>query len=249
MKIIQKITAIGLASLVTVATATSFTPEQTQEINQQIQSFLIDNPKAVVNALVSYRDQEAKRAEKQAENKIVADANEIFNSSSPVLGNPNGSVVLVEFLDYQCGHCKNMGQTVVSLMKANPDLKVIVKEMPILGENSNYAARVALAAAEQGKFEPVHRAFMTERPRLTKERSAEIAKNAGVDWTTAEAQITSKTIETQLDSVFALAQDLNITGTPAFIIANKDGSNNKFFGGASTQEAMQQTIDAISKNT
>lgn len=250
MKIIQKITAIGLASLAVAASAatSSFTSEQTTAINEQIQSFLKENPKAIVDALVSYRQQEIERAEKKAENKISVDANEIFHSNSPVLGNPNGSTVLVEFIDYQCGHCKNMGATVVALMKANPDLKVIVKELPILGENSSYAAKVALAANEQGKFEAVHRTLMTERARLTQDRTIEIAKNAGLDWTAAESYISSKELETQLDATFTLAQDLNITGTPAFIIASADGSKNKFFGGATTQEAMQQTITDIARS-
>ncbi len=258
MKIIQKFTAIGLASLVVAASATttpttttSFTPEQTQEINQQIQNFLTSNPKAVVDALVSYRQQEVKRMETQAETKITTNANDILNgnSNSPVMGNPNGSTVLVEFLDYQCGHCKQMTNTIATLIKENSDLKVIVKELPILGENSNYAAKVALAANQQGKFMEVHTALMNEKAKLTPEKVTEIAKNAGVDWTEAETFIASKALETQIDSVFTLAQTLNIMGTPAFIISNKDGTKNKFFGGAATQEAMQQTINTIAKNS
>ena len=86
---------------------------------------------------------------------------------------------------------------------------------------------------------------MNEKTKLTQEKVIEIAKASGVDWAEIETYIESKALETQLDSVFTLAQTLNIMGTPAFIISNKDGTKNKFFGGAATQEAMQQTIDSI----
>ena len=161
----------------TAPTAGVFTPEQNTAIENQVKQYLDNNPKSVVDALVSYRQQEVKRIEENAQNAITKNAPEILtNTNAPTLGNPNGTVVLVEFLDYQCGHCKKMSTTVSNLISKNKDLKVLVKELPILGDASTYAAKVALAANQQGKFSQVHSAFLNTTEKLTNETVENIAK-------------------------------------------------------------------------
>ena len=263
MKLNKKLTSLCVLSLVaclanatpnttnsaTQPTSSVFTPEQNSAIDEQVQKYLSNNPKAVVDALVNYREQEVKRMESNTQTAVTKNAKDILgNTSAPTLGNPNGNVILVEFLDYQCGHCKKMTSTIKSLIEQNKNLKVIVKELPILGESSTYAAKVALAANQQGKFAEVHNALLSTSERLTNESVEKIAKEQGVDWSLIQVALQSATIDSELDKVFNIAQQLNIMGTPAFIISDLSGKNNRYFGGAASQEAMQQTINTINQN-
>jgi protein-disulfide isomerase len=229
--------------------ASVFTPEQNTAIAEQVKTYLDNNPKAVVDALVTYRQQELQRMENQAQNAISKNATEILqNTNTPTLGNPNGNTVLVEFLDYQCGHCKKMTTTVKNLINQNKNLKVLVKELPILGEESSFAAKVALAANEQGKFAEVHYGLLSTTDKLTNATVENIAKAAGVDWSKIETALQNNSVEKQLDQVFTIAQQLNIMGTPAFIISDLSGKQNRYFGGAASQDVMQQTINPINKS-
>jgi protein-disulfide isomerase len=260
VRLVKKIAVVSTLSLITCLAAAApnqpttkiannvFTQEQNSAIDEQVQKYLSNNPKAVVDALVNYREQEIKRMESNAQNAVSKNAKEILgNVSAPTLGNPNGNVVLVEFLDYQCGHCKKMTTTVKGLIEQNKDLKVIIKELPILGEASTYAAKVALAANQQGKFSEVHTALLNANERLTNENIEKIARDQGVDWSLIQVALQNATIDAELDKVFNIAQQLNIMGTPAFIISDLTGKNNKYFGGAASQEALQQTINTINK--
>ena len=187
--------------------------------------------------------------ETNAQNAVTKNAKEILgNNNAPTMGNPNGNVILVEFLDYQCGYCKKMSTTVKNLINQNKNLKVLVKELPILGDSSTYAAKVALAANQQGKFTEVHNAFLASSERLTNESVESIAKAQGVDWSLIQVALQSPNIESELDKVFNIAQQLNIMGTPAFIISDTSGKNNKYFGGAASEESMQQTINTINSS-
>lgn len=263
MKLNKKLSSLCVLTLVTcIANATPkttnnatqpsskvFTPEQNSAIDEQVQNYLSNNPKAVVDALVNYREQEVKRMESNTQSAVTKNAKEIlWNTNAPTLGNPSGNVVLVEFLDYQCGHCKKMTTTVKGLIEKNKNLKVLVKELPILGESSTYAAKVALAANQQGKFAEVHNALLNTNDRLTNESVEKISKEQGVDWSLIQVAIQSATIDSELDKVFNIAQQLNIMGTPAFIISDLSGKNNRYFGGAASQEAMQQTINTINQS-
>ena len=250
LRLFTKVVAMGLAIVATnfaVAKTTTngtFTAEQNAEISQQVKTYIDNNPKVVVDALVSYRQQEMQKMQEQAKNAISENASKILTGPNMlVLGNSSGTTILVEFLDFQCG---KMSETVDALIAQNKNLKVIVKELPILGENSNFAARIAMSANKQGKFAEVHKAFVSNNEPLTAERATTLAKEQGVDWSLIEKEMASAEVEKQLDSVFSIAQQLNIMGTPAFIITDSTGKNNKFFGGAVTQEAMQKTIDSIS---
>ena len=133
MRFVKKVAAVSTIALVTcianatpntapatpnqalASNATTFTQEQNSAIDEQVQKYLSNNPKVVVDALVNYREQEAKRMETNAQNAVTKNAKEILgNNNAPTMGNPNGNVILVEFLDYQCGYCKKMSTTVQS---------------------------------------------------------------------------------------------------------------------------------------
>ena len=140
---------------------------------------------------------------------------------SPVSGNPNGDITLVEFFDYQCGYCKRSLQPVKDLLESDGQLRIVWKEFPILGPVSRFAARAGMAAARQGRYLEYHVAVMGSRGKLTEDRVMAMAADAGLDVPAAFAATwripPSRAISTRR---FRLARTLGINGTPAFVIGD-----------------------------
>jgi protein-disulfide isomerase len=137
-----------------------------------------------------------------------------------VLGNPAGSVTLVEFSDYACGYCRQSVADVDALIAANPDLRVVVREFPILAPESADAARMALAAAQQGRFARFHAAMFRLGPPSAATIEA-AAREAGVDLALARTAIASGAFEPHLHANAALANQLGISGTPGWVIGDQ----------------------------
>lgn len=137
-----------------------------------------------------------------------------------VLGNPNGEITLVEFTDYACGYCRTSLAHVNALIAANPDLRVVIREYPILSAASADAARMALAAAEQGKFEAFHNAMFASDG-LSADDIDNAARIAGLDLARAQLSIEGGLYETQLQNNVFLGQNMGLSGTPAWVIGNQ----------------------------
>lgn len=152
-----------------------------------------------------------------------------------VLGNPQGSITLVEFSDYACTYCRQSLADVNGLIAANPDLKVVIREYPILSPASAGAARMALAAAQQGKFAAFHHA-MFEQGQVTNETIESAAIAADVDLDQARAAISLGQFEGHLQNNIYLAQSLGFTGTPSWIVGEQ------WLNGAVGAEALAQAI-------
>ncbi len=153
-----------------------------------------------------------------------------------VLGNPNGSVTLVEFSDYACTYCRQSVGDVAALIAANPDLRVIIREYPILRPESLDAARMALAAAQQGRYPQFHDAMFKLGP-PTAETIEAAAKAAGVDLARARKSIDSGTLDPHLQANAALAAQLGISGTPGWVIGDQA------LNGAVGQETIGEAIE------
>ena len=137
-----------------------------------------------------------------------------------VLGNPEGAVTLVEFSDYACGYCRQTLADVNAVIASNPDLKVVIREYPVLSEGSANAARMALAAADQGRFAEFHEAmFAQDGP--SPDGIAAAATAAGVDLAAAQAAIEAGQYEPHLQNNVFLGQTMRLAGTPAFIIGDR----------------------------
>ena len=137
-----------------------------------------------------------------------------------VLGNPRGSVTLVEFTDYACTYCRQSLADVAALVAANPDLKVVIREYPILAPESADAARMALAAAQQGRYAQFHDAMYRLGPPSADSIEA-AAKEAGVDLARARAAIATGAFDGHLQANYALAAKLGISGTPGWVIGGQ----------------------------
>ncbi|RJY09517.1 DsbA family protein [Aurantiacibacter aquimixticola] len=137
-----------------------------------------------------------------------------------VLGNPDGTITLVEFSDYACGYCRQSLADVNALIAANPDLRVVIREYPVLSDGSVDAARMALAAADQGKFEAFHNAMFAQDA-LGAGNIETAAQVAGLDLEQARARIDAGAYDTQLQNNVFLGQNMRLSGTPAFIVGDE----------------------------
>ncbi|WP_155847320.1 thioredoxin domain-containing protein [Asticcacaulis sp. AC402] len=135
----------------------------------------------------------------------------------PILGNPAAPIKIVEFLDYNCTYCRSGAPLVKAFLEANPDVAIIIKEYPVISKNSRPLAAYALAAAEAGKYEAVHYAFMSGGVDSEAEAHAVLAK-AGLNPQTIQARMSSEDIQNYITETLVLGDDLAITGTPTFII-------------------------------
>ncbi len=167
----------------------------------------------------------------------------------PIGGNPNGNVTVVEFFDYQCGHCASMAPVMQSLIKANPNLRIVYKELPIRGPVSEFAARATLAANLQGKYATLsHDIFAAEQP-LTQTMILDFAKQAGVNMLQLKKDMHSRAMTDALNNNAKLAAALKINGTPAFFIGKTNESNVNaltFVLGEMSANELQTAIDKAS---
>lgn len=150
-------------------------------------------------------------------------------------GARDGDVVLVEFFDYSCGYCRQAVADVDRLIKEDPKLKVVFRELPILGDASDAAAKASLSAARQGAFYPFHlKLYAAGRP--TPETIARVAKEAGLDPALVTADNKAADVQAEIANNIQLARALQLTGTPAFVIGDK------LLPGAVGYEAMKKAI-------
>lgn len=157
-----------------------------------------------------------------------------------VIGNPQGKVTLVEFTDFACTYCRSSVADVEALVKANPDLRVVIRELPIIAPESEPAARMGLAAAAQGKYAAFHKAmFAGERPSSASIAAA--AGAAGVDSAAAGSFTQTPGVSQELERNLGLARQLGISGTPAWSVGGK------LLTGAVGREALQQAVNAARK--
>jgi protein-disulfide isomerase len=216
--------ALGLAAAPQAGSAQDAQPPfdatQSEAIEALVRQYILEHPEVVVEALQRYEQQQrAAEAERQAA-AIVALADQLSaDPRDPVIGNPDGDVTLVEFFDYRCGFCKRMTGVLTQLVDEDPNLRVVMKEFPILSRESGQAARAALAGLRQGKYEAFHFALM-EGGALTDDEILVIAASVGLDTDELQDAMQDPAIGAALRDNLALAEKIGITGTPAFIVGN-----------------------------
>ena len=200
------------------------TEAQRSEMERVVREVLRNNPEIVVEAIEAVRakQEEARRIERKM--AVVINGERLNNDpTSPVGGNPQGDVTVVEFFDYQCPYCKRIFASVATLLKSDSNVRYVFKEYPILGRESGFAARAALAAwnLDPDKYMGFHAALMTARGGLTEERTMRIAAESGFDTDRLREAMAEPGIEAALQANFALAEALMIVGTPTFVIGEE----------------------------
>lgn len=228
---------IQLASLNIKADETKLpTPDRTQ-IEQIVRDFLISNPEVIeeaMNVLTKKREEHKNLQKKTALVKFKSFIKS--HPMTPVSGNPRGDITVVEFFDYQCGYCKRSLSTMLHLLKTDKNVRVVWKEMPILGPVSRLAAQAAMASIKQNKYFEFHVQMMESRGRLSESKIVEIARSVGINVKRLKIDMKDPGIEAYLNETLQLAKALGIQGTPAFVI------EDTVVGGAIDQNGIKRII-------
>jgi protein-disulfide isomerase len=201
--------------------AAEISPAQRQAIEGIIHDYLMQNPDVLIEALRGAEDKMNREADAKASKVLSERRSEIFDDpATPVGGNPRGDVTIVEFFDYRCPYCKQVLPSLQTLLKEDHDLRFIYKEMPVLGPASVTTAHAALASQRQGKYEAFHNAMMGTKGQITEETVFRVAGSVGLDVGRLKQDMAAPEIERAIKNNLALADALNIRGTPGFIIGN-----------------------------
>lgn len=242
---------LGLAMAAPAAHAQedqTFNEQQTDAIRKIVRNYLMEHPEVIGEAVEALREKMRVTAEAEAKKAIEARKDEVFNAKDdPVVGNAKADVVLVEFFDYNCPYCKVVMDPMLDAVKADGKSRVVFKEMPILSEDSVTAARVALAAKKQGKYEEVHHALMKFRGKLDEKTIFRLAGEAGANVDQIKKDMMAPEIAAQLKKNVELAHALDISSTPSFIIAGADGAAARALSGAVEGQVFRQLIDITRK--
>lgn len=232
-----------LATLPASAQGT-FSEAQRKEIGEIVRSYLLKNPNVMAEvAQELQRREEATRL--AAAQKAISDNKKKLEKAAgdPIGGNAEGSITVVEFFDYNCPYCRKAKPVVKRLLRDDKRIRYVFKEMPILAETSRTAARVALAVwkLHPEKYWSVHNSLMKSNGRVNDKRIREVVEDAGLAWDQILGASKSKDIETTITDNLALAQALNINGTPTFVIGDK------IFPGLVPLGQLKSAVGAVAK--
>lgn len=218
------VSVAALAAPASVAQQSAFSEDQTRAIETIVRDYLLNNPEIMRDVFAELERRE-QAAQAQARQQTLETASALlFEGDDIILGNPEGDVAMVEFFDYNCGFCKRALDDIHAMVRADPNLKVILKDFPVLGPGSLEAARIALAAKNQlspeqaGEF---HVRLMETRGQVNGERATSLAREMGLDVARLEADANSDAVRSVLATNFQLADDLGLTGTPAWVIGDQ----------------------------
>jgi len=210
-----------LAGAAPPAHADALSPEQKSAVDQLVHDYLMKHPEVIIEALKAAQQDKEERSAERARQAIVEQHARLYTDpDSPVGGNPQGKVSIIEFFDYRCPYCKEVEPSLEALLKEDSDLRIVYKEFPILGPASVYAARVALAARRQGKYDEFHRGMMAKKGKIDEGVVLETAASVGLDIDKLKADLLAPEVGRIIQRDYDLAEALEIQGTPAFIIGD-----------------------------
>jgi protein-disulfide isomerase len=217
---------LALALCAVPASAQTFSDGQRGEIETIVKNYLIAHPEVLEEAMNELNKRQAADEAAKHEASITENSQAIFNSPRNVtLGNKSGDVTFVEFFDYNCGYCKRAMTDMIDLMKADPKLKVVLKEFPVLSEGSVEAAKVAVAVRMQdpggAKYLDFHQKLLGGRGPADKARALAAAKEAGLDVARLEKDMASPEARATIDENFKLAESMGMNGTPSYVIGKQ----------------------------
>ncbi|MFG6561464.1 DsbA family protein [Sulfitobacter sp. 1A15299] len=217
--------AVALAAPAGAMDLTELTDAERAQFRAEVRAYLMENPEVILQAVEQMQNRQA-QAQMQADFDLVtANADEIFDDGySWVGGNPEGDITLVEFLDYRCGYCKRAHGEVAKLLETDGNIKLIVKEFPILGEQSLLASRFAVATkqvAGDDAYKQLNDALMAFNGEVTLPALRRLGESFDLDVAAIEAEMDSDAVTQEIAQTRALAEKLQITGTPTFVMQDE----------------------------
>jgi len=238
-------TLAGAVTSAAPARADEFTPAQRQELGAFIHDYLVNNPEVLRDAIEALDKHDKTTAEAERQKVVTSQAGPLFSSRyQATIGNPNGSATLVEFFDYNCHYCKGALPDVAKLLKDDSNLKVVLKDFPVLGPGSVEAAKVAAAARNQlpgDKFWAFHYKLLGSHGPVGKAEAMAVAKDLGLDMDKLAKDMESADVKTGLDETMQLADSLQINGTPTFVLGQD------LVVGAVGYDDLKSKVDSVHK--
>jgi len=218
------------------------TAAQAAAVDQQIHDYLLNHPDVLVQA-ISHAEDDAKEKENVATAQAaIAHREELERDpTSPVFGDPAGDVTVVEFFDYRCPYCKATAPIIDALLKAEPHIRLVLKDIPILGKDSVYASRVALVAQYHGKLRQYWDAVFALKDKATPDSVLKVASSIGLDPALVKKEMEAADIDSVLKRNLDLAKTLGVDGTPTFIIGTA------VFPGAVSLDDLRHQIAVVRK--
>jgi protein-disulfide isomerase len=207
------------------------------EFDQRVRDYILAHPEVLVEALQSLDARQRADDAAKAKATLAERADDLFrDKESPVGGNAQGDVTLVEFFDYNCPYCRQVAPVIEQAVADDPQLRIVYKEVPILGPDSVFAAKAALAAERQGKYGEFHKALYAARTRVTEAVVLKVAAETGLDIARLKSDMQQPEIDGSISRNAELAQALGIAGTPGFVVADQ------IVPGATDLETMKKLI-------
>jgi protein-disulfide isomerase len=216
----------GLFTATAVAQTAPFSAEQQTAIEKIMREYLISHPEVLQEAVAELEKRQSMAEAGKSKAAIAEHRDALLHSPRQVtLGNPDGDVTLVEFFDYNCGYCKHALGDMMTFLKNDPKLRVVLKEFPVLGPGSVEAAQIAVAMRMQDKsgkkYLDFHQKLLGGRGQADRAKALTAAKEAGADMARLEKDSKSPEVRETLDESMKLAEALGINGTPSYVIGDK----------------------------
>jgi protein-disulfide isomerase len=209
---------------------------------QRVHDYLLKNPEVLVEAIQRLEARRSATESTEAQAALKARANDVFHDpASPVAGNPDGDVTMVEFFDYNCPYCRKVASVVHEAKAGDPGLRIVYKEWPVLGPRSVFAAKAALAAHRQGRYKALHDALLQMRGAADEASTLRAATEIGLDVPRLKADMADPALQAALDRNFELAGALRLAGTPGFVIGDQ------ILRGATDLATLQKLIENARK--
>ncbi len=202
--------------------AAEFTDKQKEQIEAVVRELLTKkDPEIVLNAAKEFQKKQDEENGKKAKEALGKNKDKLLNPNDPYMGNAKGDVTLVAFFDYNCGYCKKANEPMRKLIDGDKNVRIIMKEYPILAESSRVAARAALAANKQKKYIEFHNLLMESKGALSEDSIMEMAVKAGLDKDKLKKDMESPEIAAEIQANQTLGREVGAHGTPTFIIGDK----------------------------
>jgi len=212
--------------------------KQQEAVKKIVHDYLVEHPEAIVEAIGALREKERLAAEASAKKTLAERRKDLVDDpNSQVFGNPKGDVTIVEFFDYHCPYCKAMTDSVLDMVKGDGKVRLVMKELPILGPDSVFASRAAIASRQQNLYPEFHTALMHLRAPLSEATVMQTAASVGLNVERLKKDMTDRQVEAIISANIDLARALNIDGTPGWVFGDKMSS------GAMSPEAFKQLIE------
>ena len=218
MKLAWKLVAVTALIVPIAAQAETLSEDRIKDL---VLEAIRENPEIVLEAvqIIEQREQQRQTA---AAAIVLSDHRDLLENdpNAPVLGNPEGDVTVVEFFDYNCPYCRRVKPHIEELLEEDPNVRLVYREWPILGDGSVFAARAALASREQGKYEEFHWALMGMAGRAEEASVIQVAEQVGLDIMQLRLDMNSPEIDAHISASMELSRALGFNGTPSFVIGD-----------------------------